>query len=506
MIAKDERRRPARCRVPLGILAVLTATILVQQASAATQEYFDTNGTTSGIGSWANNGSFSWDGTNWQIGSSTGSTISTWVNDGTGFARFYQGGGTSTSQKNVTVNVGQAENMAGLYLNGSYETLTIGTSSLSGALNVSAGLQGFLTGNNSANGTGVVINAPITGATGGILQQSSGGLSLYGVNTFGGGFGTTGGQVTNYNNNSSFGTGSIQWSGSNGSIQGVVKNGAAAVTISNDVYFEPINKDLGIVANDTPNTGINFVTNGSAAAPGTTWSGNWHLPVTQSYNVGTVTYNTTGVATIETGTSSSFSQISGVISGDSNTNLCIGSATAAQTAGGNAGMLILSGANTYTGTTTVFGGTVKLGVANTLASNSLIDLNGGTLDSGGFVHVMSSTDLDIFGATSTATVTTINTSSGGQISFSENTNIENWGEFESGILNVVGPLATLRFGTDTSGLRSDQLAMIEFNGDSSSLGTGFLTNDGYLVPEPSSLAFAFIGAPLLLRRRRRRVA
>ena len=44
------------------------------------------------------------------------------------------------------------------------------------------------------------------------------------------------------------------------------------------------------------------------------------------------------------------------------------------------GLLVLSAANTYTGSTTVNGGTLQTGVANTFASSSNVVVNGGTLD------------------------------------------------------------------------------------------------------------------------------
>ena len=48
------------------------------------------------------------------------------------------------------------------------------------------------------------------------------------------------------------------------------------------------------------------------------------------------------------------------------------------------GTLTLSAANTYSGRTTVSGGTLKLGVANALLPNAQLALNGGTLDLSGF--------------------------------------------------------------------------------------------------------------------------
>jgi len=77
------------------------------------------------------------------------------------------------------------------------------------------------------------------------------------------------------------------------------------------------------------------------------------------------------------------------IKGGANAVTAMGTASLAQNVSGGltkrgAGILTLSGANTYTGTTTVVDGTLKLGVANALQTNTLISLAGGTLDLNGY--------------------------------------------------------------------------------------------------------------------------
>jgi autotransporter-associated beta strand protein len=471
MIAKEEPFTRMRHGGFLAAVAILALLFAAQSSRAATQQYFDTNGITAGFGSA---GSFNWGGNFWTTTSTGLAATGAYHNDNTGsgygFARFHAVAGGTT----ISLASGFTAHTAGIFEITSGGILNIVGS---GTLTTEDAVQGFLV----TGGTSLVnIFAPIAGS-GGIIQTQTGNLSLYGNNTFALSYCSTGGQTVNYNNAHSFSTGSIQVSGASTDIQGYVKSlTTAQVTIANDVYFIDTSALSG---STTPaNTGMNLVTNGSVASPGTIWSGHWHLP-------------DAGAATIDTGNAASFNQISGVISGGDGSPITFS----------NPGVLIVSGANTYTDLTNILGGTLRLGAANTIASTPEVDLNGGTLDSGGFVHVMSSTTLDIFGATTTNTVTTINTTAGGEIDFSENTNTMNWGEFESGTLNVIGPLSTLRFGTDNAGLRPDQLAMIEFNSDSSTLGSGWLTNDGYLVPEPSC-ALMLLGAPLLLRRRRRRAA
>jgi hypothetical protein len=69
------------------------------------------------------------------------------------------------------------------------------------------------------------------------------------------------------------------------------------------------------------------------------------------------------------------------------------------------------------------------------------------------------------------------------------------------LLNWDPSIDKLRFGTDSSGLTSAQLADIEFNGGG--LGTATLDSNGYVtaVPEPS-ISLVLLGASLLLVRRR----
>src|SRR5690349_12623254 len=105
MIAKEEPFTRTRHGGFLVALAAVLALVLAAQTSrAATQEYFDVNGTTSGFGT-ANGGTYSWDSAFWANRGASGTdangtfSTSTWVTDGTGFARFFGG----TSGDNYTV-------------------------------------------------------------------------------------------------------------------------------------------------------------------------------------------------------------------------------------------------------------------------------------------------------------------------------------------------------------------------------------------------------------------
>jgi autotransporter-associated beta strand protein len=74
-----------------------------------------------------------------------------------------------------------------------------------------------------------------------------------------------------------------------------------------------------------------------------------------------------------------------------------------------AGTVTLSGNNSYTGTTTVTGGTLRLGASNILSDSSNLTINGGTFDISSYnerVNVITMTSGTLLGSTGTLTGTT----------------------------------------------------------------------------------------------------
>ena len=131
------------------------------------------------------------------------------------------------------------------------------------------------------------------------------------------------------------------------------------------------------------------------------------------------------------------------------------------------GKLTLSGANSYTGTTSVNAGTLALGASNALP-NTAIALGNATLDAATFT--------DTVGALAVTGPAKINLGTGAALAFA-NSSAAGWA---GGNLNLTGtfvPGVSLRFGTTSSGLTSTQLALISAPGFMSfSLNsTGYLT-------------------------------
>src|ERR1017187_2701360 len=376
--------------------------LLANNAPAANQ-YFDVNGATAGYGV-VNGGSYSWDDPNWAA--VTGGAAGT-ANWGAGnFARF--NGGVSGNAYTVTVNAD--ESIAGLYNTVAGVTMTINAAG-AGTLDVVSGDQGFL-----AHGP-VIINAPISGA-GAVAPQDSSNLYLYGNNTYSGGtaFGYFGAPLTFFNNNNSFGSGAIRLLGTAANFQALLSTGGSTITLAN-----------GFV-NSTTGTGLNFASGANTPVVST---GNWSL------GANTLNLRNNGDSTAPL-------TISGVISGTGNLSL----------SANNSGKIILSGANTYIGTTTVGVGTtpvtLQLGAANAIASSSSLIMSGGTFNPGGFSQAMAATTL---GLTANST---IDFGAGASVLKFANSSSLTW----SGVLNLANwnpALDSLEIDTDGTGLTSTQL-------------------------------------------------
>ncbi len=290
----------------LGLAAVL----LAQQTKAATSYYFDVNGATAGSGIVAGSTN-SWEGSDWSTVSGGNVATIAWV-DG-GFPRF---SATPDAAGTYTVAASSDHVIAGMFQ--STGTANIVNVNGPGKLSITTGLQGFFV----RGGCSMIINAELTGP-GGLQYSLSGGTGngsyfLYGTNTYAGGtsLNTAGGM--NFNNNSSFGTGPISW---NVASQILADPAATApITISNSMTTRAASQLIFVSPTVAP----------------VTFSGPWTVPA------GTSRLTMNNAATKMT--------ISGIISGTGGALLKDG-----------VGTLVLNGANTYTGGTTVTNGLLEIG-------------------------------------------------------------------------------------------------------------------------------------------------
>ena len=276
------------------------------------------------------------------------------------------------------------------------------------------------------------VNNTISG-TGAISKIDSGKVILNTANTYTGGTAVSGGTLT-VNNNTALGTGTVV-------LNGGALNSTSAASLSNSVVLSGSSALSNIaLTNTVTQAGSHTLTVDNATLN--------NISLSNSTTAQTLTFNTNTTGTV-----------SGVISN--------GSATSGNVVKVGTGELTLSGANTYTGSTTISEGSVKLGASNVLANTSSVNINGGTLNLNGFseqVGTLSFTngslDFGPTGINNSLLFSNLSTSSSGVLT------ISNW---ETG-----DTLAS------STALTSTQLAQLYFVGYGSGAGqTGATSVSGY---------------------------
>jgi autotransporter-associated beta strand protein len=230
----------------------------------------------------------------------------------------------------------------------------------SGSIGIVSGLQGFFCGPNG--NCGITINIPVTGS-GGIQQSSGGYLALYATNTYTGGTTLTGGQLVYYNNNNSFGTGTITVNGSGNALVG----SASPISIPNSIVIQ------------ASSTNYNFnlaSSNPTGSTPGTTFTGSFTLPT-----AGAFTLNDSSATTALT-------QINGPITG--------GSAIIYA----DNGTLQLAGTNTYTGNSAIS------------SPNTVIVVGSGSLGGGAYSGTITNNSILVFNTSANQTLSGIMSGTG----------------------------------------------------------------------------------------------
>ncbi|PWU11385.1 MAG: hypothetical protein C5B50_23400 [Verrucomicrobia bacterium] len=425
--------------------------------------YWDPQGTTGG-NPYTGNMSGTWENASWSTASGGLATPVNW-NEGTA-ACFGVNTGNGTPAFTVTMNANHtisgvfdgplAPNSCNVTINGTGQWIL-------------SGVQGFDTFNNADGSLGLVtIAVPIIDgtSTGEVVMEGNGQFYLNAANTYSGNTfdGVTAGTqlgysanpwtgVVNFNSSSSFGSGSIALRrGYSAAFGALVAEGTSAITLPNVLDFSHALSNAPF---------LNIVGNPA----GVTFTAGAHLG-TKAVNLGS-------------GGSGNLVNISGVIDGS-------GSLTKF-----NNSVLELSAVNTYGGPTTISAGTLKLGIANAIASSSSVVLNGGTLDAGGFNHANT-------GTLGLSASSTLNFSGVANLLQFANSSAVAWTSGK--VLNLAdwtgnGHSGTeMEFGTDATGLTTAQLAEIEIDGNAATLGTLSLDSGGFLViPEPSTALLGLLG-------------
>jgi autotransporter-associated beta strand protein len=137
-----------------------------------------------------------------------------------------------------------------------------------------------------------------------------------------------------------------------------------------------------------------------------------------------------------------------------------------------AGNLTISGANNYSGSTTISAGTLTLGASNAIPNNAVV-IGSATLHAANFS--------DTLGPLSVTGSAVISLGTGAALSFADSS-IMDW---SSGTLTLAGSFvsgSSLRFGTTSGSLSATQLAKISKPGG----GAVALNSSGYLIDAPAN--------------------
>ncbi|MBT8584565.1 hypothetical protein G6694_07975 [Polynucleobacter paneuropaeus] len=457
------------------------------------------------------------------------------------------------------LNIGKSGNTTAVFLdsavtvNGPINVYSNATT-LSGSLTTTNGSTGNiliqdtvstdagLTGSGAitlAGGAGLTINqlgnstygGAISGALSTFTKSGGGTLTLTGANT--------------YTGSTSISAGTVNLSGTLASTTiGISGNGTLAITgggYNRLAFNSVITINNGTLSNTQTGTGgigqtmasssvlnLNGNATVSLSGVGDTWG---------SISVQGLTINSTGSGNSITGGALAIYNTGLTINVASDTSLTIASimensnSTLGLYTKTGAGTLILTGANTYTGGTTISGGTLSIstgGTSGTNLSTGAITINGGTLlntgssstitnsisvGSSGATFVSGANDAVIYSGpiSGTGAITIGNSANAGSVSFSGQSNTFNnssftiaYGTFKLGASDTTGtgplsggPIATVNSGAtfDMNGfnntwawivlnggtLTNSSSTPVTFNLCGSGCGTGFQINSGSII-------------------------
>jgi autotransporter-associated beta strand protein len=309
-----------------GTLAGMQSAMIATSATSAIY-YWDPQAT-SGANPYTGSMTGTWENSEWSTSSGGQATTTGWVNGKAACFGVHTGAGTPA----YTVTMNSSHVVAGFFDGPLAPNSCNVTINGSGVITLASGPQALDVHNASDGSLGVLTINNVIAGNGQLVPEDDGQAYLKGVNTYSGGTqlgfqGNDWNGIVNFNNGSSFGSGTITVWSSGGAL---VVQGTSAITIPNDFNF--------IWTNAAPN--LNLVGNPN----GVTFSGDWALG--------------SKPATIGSGISGNLVTISGVISGSGAFII------------NNPGTLALSGVNTYTGNTTISAGTLTIDGAGSLGSGN----------------------------------------------------------------------------------------------------------------------------------------
>ncbi|WP_298152512.1 YDG domain-containing protein [Flavobacterium sp.] len=260
-------------------------------------------------------------------------------------------------------------------------------------------------------------------------------------------------------------SGTLVFSGTGNNLTGATTIGNGALTVNSG-------SSMGTGALTLAQTGTNATTvnlNNTAqtiSGLSSTWTAVTGT-VAQTVNLGsghTLTIDQSGNTTFGTGAVSTL------------TSRLAGSGSVVKN---GAGTLTLTSANSYTGTTTLSGGKLDLGIASALASSSNVTLDGGTLGTAtGFNQSVGTLNLNSTGTIALGAAShTINFTASNAVTWNGTAlTVTGW----TGTAGASGTAGKIFVGSSATGLTSAQLAKISFTGYT---GHAAILSTGEIVPE-----------------------
>lgn len=390
-------------------------------------------------------------------------------------------GSLIATNTNSLPNFTNASRTGNVYVNG-----TLGLTTTTARMNGLFG-NGRITTPFSSNGGLIVGDGDATSTFSGTITQGSGSLSLTKV-----------------------GTGTLNLTGTASNYAGAtaVQNGTLSVVTLNSVATPNTSSSLGrpiTVANGTIGLGATSTT-GRIRVTGTGETTDRVINLAGTTGGGAIEQAGTGLLRFTsdftatgggaktltlTGSTAGIGEIVGAIVDNSASNRT-------SLAKDGTGTWILSGANTYTGTTAISAGTLALGGSERIANASNLVMAGGRFETRGFSETL--------GTLTLTASSVIDLGNGASLLAFADSSASTWNNSVTlSFVNYNEATDSIRFGNSSSGLTGGQLSQITINGFTASIDA-----DGYLVasviPEPASFALlagaGFLGLAVLRRKRR----
>ncbi len=466
-------QRMQRMNKQRGILAIgaaATAALLAicpASVNAGTAYYWDVNGAIAGFGSgngtWATSG-----GTNWTTDVTGSSATANWVNNGANSDAYFQNGagaGTITLGGNMTAGNVDFSPTSGNYILQISGTRTLTLSSFSGADLANTIIRNDTSARTLTIATNVAGDTPTfsgslqnNGATAlALIYSGLGTLTLSGANSYSGltTVSTTSGTIVFAGTNSSAGNTTISSTGtmklanaSNGGLaSGLLTISGATAKIEADGASRSLSNDITYTSAGATFQGANGITLNGAL---TQSAGNRTLYSSISGSALTLAGNVYLSDVVGTGRTLTLRG-----TGDTNVTGVIANYNGAGVAGNltintASGVTTLSNANTYTGTTNLTAGTLR--ITGSLG-NSAVTVGAGTLELNAASAVGQNT-VTVNNAASVLTQNTANalggtaalTQSNGSVVLSQSNNYSGDTTFSGGALSI-GASGSLGSGT-----------------------------------------------------------